>query len=72
MTRIAGGGVSARNPFGPQWSARAEKAGSVGDQVHLTLFGKKKPQKLDIEDMGDRPADGADARLAQKNYPPRG
>ena len=51
MTRIAGGGVSARNPFGPQWSARAEKASSVGDQVHLTLFGKKKPQKLDIEDM---------------------
>lgn len=51
MTRIAGGGVSARNPFGPQWSARAEQAKSVGEQVHLTLFGRKKPQKLDIDDM---------------------
>lgn len=51
MTRIAGGGVSARNPFGPTWSTRAEQAKSVGDQVQLTLFGRNKPKKLDIEDM---------------------
>ena len=47
MTRVTGGGVSTRNPFGPAWAKGAEKADSLGQQVQQELFGKKKPRELD-------------------------
>ena len=54
MARIPGGGIAARNPFGPDWGAKRgqETSGSqsVGQQVQGELFGKKKPPVLDEDD----------------------
>ena len=55
-TRVPGGGV-ARNPFGPTWvggkapADSADAAGSVGEQVQDSLFGRRKPEILpeDVE-----------------------
>ena len=46
MTRVTGGGVSTRNPFGPTWAKGAEKADNLGQQVQQELFGKKKPKEV--------------------------
>lgn len=45
-TRVPGGGIT-RNPFGPQWVSGQPEAGSVGEQVQDSLFGRPKPQALD-------------------------
>jgi hypothetical protein len=50
MTRIQGGGVSTRNPFGPDWAKGAGEARTVGEQVQHDLFGKPKPKVLDQDD----------------------
>jgi hypothetical protein len=50
MTRVTGGGISTRNPFGPAWSKGVEKADNLGQQVQDELFGKKKPRVLDGDD----------------------
>lgn len=52
MTRVTGGGVSTRNPFGPVGprAKGAEQAESLGQQVQQELFGKKKPRVLDADD----------------------
>ena len=50
MTRVTGGGVSTRNPYGPSWAKGADKADSLGQQVQQELFGKKKPRELDVDD----------------------
>jgi hypothetical protein len=50
MTRVNGGGLATRNPFGPTWAKGADKAGSLGQQVEQELFGKKKPCELDADD----------------------
>ena len=50
MTRVTGGGVSTRNPFGPTWAKGADKVESLGQQVQNELFGKKKPRLLDPDD----------------------
>jgi hypothetical protein len=50
MTRVNGGGLATRNPFGPTWAKGADKADSLGQQVQQELFGKKKPQVLDADD----------------------
>jgi hypothetical protein len=48
-TRVPGGGVT-RNPFGPSWVGGQEGAGSVGEQVQDSLFGRPKPRLLDPDD----------------------
>lgn len=48
-TRVPGGGVT-KNPFGPTWVGGKEQAGSLGDQVQDSLFGRKKPPVLDDDD----------------------
>ncbi len=52
-TNRISGGLSGRNPFG-QVSARRQqgptRSESVGQQVQTSLFGKKKPQTLDVDD----------------------
>lgn len=48
-TRVPGGGV-AKNPFGPTWVGGKEQAGSVGEQVQDSLFGRPKPKVLDQDD----------------------
>lgn len=54
MSRIRGGGISARNPFGPDWGKQRAKGNegtsSVGQQMQGELFGKKKPPVLDEDD----------------------
>lgn len=50
MTRIVGGGVAARNPFGPDWAKGTTEAKSLGQQVQNELFGRKKPRVLDPDD----------------------
>jgi len=55
MAGKIGGGISARNPFGPDWgksksTTTADGPQSVGDQVQGDLFGKKKPPILDEDD----------------------
>lgn len=49
-TRVPGGGVT-RNPFGPSWVGGKEGAGSVGEQVQDSLFGRPKPRLLDPDDV---------------------
>jgi hypothetical protein len=53
MSRVSGG-ISTRNPFGPNWGkSKAQSTGgsqTVGEQVQSELFGKKKPQVLDEDD----------------------
>ncbi len=50
MTRVVGGGVTSKNPFGPTWAKGTGEARSLGDQVKNELFGKKKPRELDPDD----------------------
>ena len=50
MTRIPGGGIAHKNPFGPTWTTGTKEAGSLADQVEHELFGKKKPKLLDVDD----------------------
>ena len=50
MTRITGGGLSTKNPFGPTWAGKAQGKSSVGEEVQDTLFGKAKPPILDEDD----------------------
>src|SRR5688500_2891571 len=50
MTRITGGGVSARNPFGPDWGKGVDKAQNLGQQIQQELFGKKKPREVEPDD----------------------
>jgi hypothetical protein len=50
MTRIVGGGVTSKNPFGPTWANNTGQAESLGEQVQQQLFGKKKPIELDPDD----------------------
>lgn len=55
MSSRISGGVSARNPFGPDWGkargpGQTGNAESVGEQVQSQLFGKKKPPVLDEDD----------------------
>lgn len=55
MSKTIGGGISTRNPFGPDWGkakgpSSSEQAQSVGEQVQSQLFGKKKPALIDEED----------------------
>lgn len=53
MTRVPGGGVSTRNPFGASFPGKAAKGAeqaSLGQQVQQELFGKKKPRELDADD----------------------
>lgn len=50
MTRIQGGGLSAKNPFGPTWARGTGEARTVGEQVAHDLFGKPKPKVLDPDD----------------------
>jgi hypothetical protein len=50
MTRIVGGGVATKNPFGPEWAKGAGEAQSLGQQVQHELFGRKKPRELDPDD----------------------
>ncbi len=56
MTRIQGGGVANKNPFGPDWTKPGTKAAgearTVGDQVQNDLFGKPKP-KVVLDDSAD-------------------
>lgn len=47
MTRVNGGGVATRNPFGPTFAGKAKGAEDLGQQVQQELFGKKKPKELD-------------------------
>lgn len=49
-TRIPGGGVSGRNPFGPVWTGAKDPIRTVGEQVQDALFGKPKPRVLDQDD----------------------
>lgn len=52
MSRINPGGVSGRNPFGPNWgkSTQSSQPTNVGDQMQQTLFGKKKPPIVDADE----------------------
>ena len=55
MSKTIGGGISTRNPFGPDWGkskgpSSSNEAQSVGEQVQTSLFGKKKPPVLDEDD----------------------
>lgn len=49
MTRIQGGGLAAKNPYGPDWGKKTEGR-TVGEQVQHDLFGKPKPRVLDPDD----------------------
>ena len=49
MTKISGG-VSSRNPFGPQWATSTKKSETVEQEVQSQLFGKKKPPVVSSED----------------------
>jgi hypothetical protein len=51
VTRIVGGGVTTRNPFGSAGSSKGTaEAKNLGRQVEQELFGKKKPRELDPDD----------------------
>ena len=50
MSRVVSGGLSARNPFGPQWAKATTEAQTLGQQVENELFGRKKPRELDPDD----------------------
>ena len=49
MTKISGG-ISSRNPFGPQWATQSKQAESVERDVQNQLFGKRKPPIISSED----------------------
>lgn len=50
--RIQSGTTSVLNPFGPEWptAKRAEESRPVGEQVQDALFGKRKPDQLDLDE----------------------